>query len=73
MKLLEFMPQSQEEIPSRTMKESFVSAYIPLKTDSQLRDRYLAASGQLRVGRLLEDVDIFAGVYNSLCMTNWIL
>lgn len=43
------------------MKDSLVTAIIPLSSNRELRDRYLAASGQLRAGRLLEDTDIFAG------------
>ncbi|XP_021944759.1 acyl-coenzyme A thioesterase 9, mitochondrial [Folsomia candida] len=68
MKMLELMPKAQDELPPRTMKDSLVTAIIPLSSNRELRDRYLAASGQLRAGRLLEDTDIFAvyAAYNQL-------
>ena len=33
---------------------------IPLGSDLKLRDRYLTHFGSVRVGRLLEDMDVFA-------------
>lgn len=42
------------------MLDSFDEALIPLGTDKQLRDRYLTHFGGVRVGRLLEDMDVFA-------------
>jgi hypothetical protein len=37
-----------------------VQAIIPLGSDTALRDRYLTVFGGVRVGRLLEDMDVFA-------------
>jgi len=62
--LMELLPQSVDELPPRQMKDSFVSAVIPLAGDMTLRERYVTYWGGCRIGRLLEDLDIFAG--NSL-------
>jgi acyl-coenzyme A thioesterase 9 len=42
------------------MLDSYDSAVIPLGSDVQLRDRYMTHLGGVRIGRLLEDMDIFA-------------
>lgn len=49
-----------EDLPPRSMQDSFTSAIIPLSTDLMLRDKYTAFLGRLRLGRLLEDMDLFA-------------
>lgn len=59
--LLEYLPSSQKELPPRTMNDSFTSALIPLSTDLELQDKYITFLGHVRIGRLLEDMDIFAG------------
>ncbi|KAF5269330.1 hypothetical protein FQR65_LT02632 [Abscondita terminalis] len=59
--LSQYLPSSQSELPERTMNDSFASALIPLSTDSELQDKYITFLGHVRVGRLLEDMDIFAG------------
>lgn len=58
--LVQFTPQSIEELPSRTMQDSFTSAVIPLASDIALRDKYVGYLGNIRTGRLLEDMDLFA-------------
>lgn len=58
--LMEFLPASQSDLPPRRMVDSFDQALIPLGSDPKLRDRYLTQFGGVRVGRLLEDMDIFA-------------
>ncbi len=42
------------------MSDSFDQALIPLGSDLRLRDRYITHFGGVRVGRLLEDMDVFA-------------
>ena len=42
------------------MLDSYDMAVIPLGSDPKLRDRYLTLHGGVRIGRLLEDMDIFA-------------
>ncbi|KAG5675080.1 hypothetical protein PVAND_005012 [Polypedilum vanderplanki] len=58
--LLQYMPTSVEELPSRSMQDSFTSAIIPLASDIKLRDKYVGFLGEIRIGRLLEDMDLFA-------------
>ena len=58
--LMDLLPASQDELPVRSMLDSFDQCIIPLGSDKQLRDRYLTHFGGVRVGRLLEDMDIFA-------------
>lgn len=61
--LSKYLPQKQEELPARTMNDSFASALIPLSTDLDLQDKYVAFMGNVRLGRILEDMDLFAGWY----------
>lgn len=42
------------------MQDSFTSAVIPLSTDLALRDKYVTFLGSVRLGRLMEDMDLFA-------------
>lgn len=58
--LLEYTPKSPEQIPPRSMQDSFSSAIIPLGSDIHLREKYIGFLGRLRIGRLLEDMDLFA-------------
>ena len=59
-RLIDLVPKSQEELVPRRMTDSFDQAIIPLGSDAKLRDRYTTFFGGVRVGRLLEDMDIFA-------------
>lgn len=65
--LLQYLPTSQSELPPRAMNDSFTSALIPLSTDLELQDKYITFLGHVRIGRLLEDMDIFAGKTFILC------
>lgn len=58
--LLSLLPTSQAELPPRKMNDSFASAIIPLKDDVSLQEKYVTFKGYVRLGRLLEDMDIFA-------------
>ncbi|KAJ8966738.1 hypothetical protein NQ317_012670 [Molorchus minor] len=42
------------------MGDSFAAGLIPLSTDTKLQDKYVTAFGGVRLGRLLEDMDMFA-------------
>lgn len=55
--LLKILPESQDELPGRRMLDSYDSAIIPIASDT---DRYITYDGGVRIGRLLEDMDIFA-------------
>lgn len=59
--LSEYIPKKQEDVPKRTMRESYISAIIPLSTSVDLQDKYISFMGNVRLGRLLEDLDIFSG------------
>lgn len=43
------------------MQDSFTSAIIPLGTDTAMQDKYVTFLGNVRLGRLMEDMDLFAG------------
>ena len=58
--LLKILPTDQSQLPARRMLDSYDSAIIPIASDPSLKDRYLVADGGVRIGRLLEDMDIFA-------------
>lgn len=58
--LLQYEPKSLSELPARSMQDSFTSAIIPLSTDSKLQDKYVTFLGSVRLGRLMEDMDLFA-------------
>lgn len=58
--LLSILPKSQDELPPRKMSDSYDAAVIPIGSDRILRDRYSTIHGGVRIGRLLEDMDIFA-------------
>lgn len=55
-----YEPKSVKDLPPRTMQDSFTSAVIPLSTDLALRDKYVTFLGSVRLGRLMEDMDLFA-------------
>lgn len=46
------------------LQDSFDHALIPLSTDLDMREKYSTIHGYVRLGRLMEDMDIFAG---TLC------
>ncbi|XP_020812011.1 acyl-coenzyme A thioesterase 9, mitochondrial-like isoform X2 [Drosophila serrata] len=57
--LLQYQPKA-EELPPRAMQDSFSSAIIPLSTDRLMQDKYMNFYGHVRMGRLMEDMDLFA-------------
>jgi acyl-coenzyme A thioesterase 9 len=59
--LVQYTPESQSSLPSRSMQDSYTSAIIPLSTDKVLKDKYIGFLGNVRLGRLMEDMDLFAG------------
>ncbi|XP_063704146.1 acyl-coenzyme A thioesterase 9, mitochondrial-like [Culicoides brevitarsis] len=58
--LSQYVPESQEGLPARSMQDSFTSAIIPIGSDLALRDKYVGFLGTIRFGRLMEDMDMFA-------------
>lgn len=58
--LLEHEPKNIKDLPARSMQDSFTSALIPLSSDEDIRDKYVTFLGSVRLGRLMEDMDLFA-------------
>ena len=58
--LMKHVPTSPDDLPPRSMQDSFTSAIIPLSSDISLREKYLGFLGNVRIGRLMEDMDMFA-------------
>jgi acyl-coenzyme A thioesterase 9 len=58
--LMQYVPSDVSQLPPRTMQDSFSSALIPLSTDLKLREKYIGFLGNVRLGRLMEDMDLFA-------------
>ncbi|XP_064548900.1 acyl-coenzyme A thioesterase 9, mitochondrial [Drosophila montana] len=56
--LLKYQP-AQKDLPERTMKDSFTTAVLPLST-VPIRERYVNHLGRVRIGRLMEELDLFA-------------
>uniref|UniRef100_A0A1A9WRN6 HotDog ACOT-type domain-containing protein n=1 Tax=Glossina brevipalpis TaxID=37001 RepID=A0A1A9WRN6_9MUSC len=57
--LLEYTPK-REELTPRFVKDSYVMASIPLRTDKLMQERYVSNVGTVRYGRLMEDMDLFS-------------
>ncbi|XP_013102796.2 acyl-coenzyme A thioesterase 9, mitochondrial [Stomoxys calcitrans] len=57
--LLKYEPKLSDLVP-RSMQDSFTSAILPLSSDKSLQDKYVAFLGHVRMGRLMEDMDMFA-------------
>ena len=61
--------KNQEECPVRHMTDSYQEVIIPLGQDPVVREKYISFLKGLRFGRILEDLDTFAGLvhdYKSL-------
>lgn len=57
--LLKYTPKS-DELPPRSMEDSYMEAFIPLNIRSDLQMKYVSAVGTVRLGRLMEEMDMFA-------------
>ncbi|XP_060582769.1 acyl-coenzyme A thioesterase 9, mitochondrial-like isoform X2 [Ruditapes philippinarum] len=51
---------SQDELPVRSMSDSFRKAIIPLGSNPRLKEKYTNYYNGIRFGRILEDLDTFA-------------
>ena len=56
------MKTNQEECPVRHMMDSYQEVIIPLGQDPVVREKYISFLKGLRFGRILEDLDTFAGL-----------
>ncbi|XP_068156537.1 acyl-coenzyme A thioesterase 9, mitochondrial [Drosophila tropicalis] len=57
--LLKFQPKL-EDLPERSMMDSFTTAVLPLSSDEVIRERYINHLGRVRLGRIMEELDMFA-------------
>lgn len=55
---------NQKELPARHMRDSYREVIIPLGQDHNVRDKYISFVKGMRFGRILEDLDSFAGEYH---------
>ncbi|GAQ07868.1 acyl-coenzyme A thioesterase 9, mitochondrial [Aspergillus lentulus] len=54
--------QGKPDLTPKKMSDSYYSAILPLSQDKWLLDSYLNASGHIRLGSLLMDLDALAGI-----------
>ncbi|XP_035269508.1 acyl-coenzyme A thioesterase 9, mitochondrial-like isoform X2 [Anguilla rostrata] len=54
------LARSQDELPVRRMKDSYIEVHLPLGTQPDLREKYLTYHNSVRFGRILEDLDSLA-------------
>lgn len=54
------LPNSQEELPERSMLDSYDECIIPVATSSTMQKSHTSGQGFVRFGRILEDMDEFA-------------
>ncbi|PWY86204.1 Thioesterase/thiol ester dehydrase-isomerase [Aspergillus heteromorphus CBS 117.55] len=55
-------PSAKPDLTPKKMSDSYYCAVLPLAQDKWLLDSYLNASGHIRLGSLLMDLDALAGV-----------
>ncbi|PWZ00405.1 Thioesterase/thiol ester dehydrase-isomerase [Testicularia cyperi] len=62
VKPLQLTPELEAKLltPKR-MQDSYVELYLPFTEDPELLERYIATSGLIRLGKVLEDLDTLAG------------
>ena len=56
---------SQDDLPLRTPSDSFSQAIIPLSNPTH-RQKYITTHNAVRFGRILENLDTFAGALYSI-------
>ncbi|XP_013771221.1 acyl-coenzyme A thioesterase 9, mitochondrial [Pundamilia nyererei] len=59
--LSSMLAKSQNELPAKRMKDSYLEVHLPLGSEPQLREKYLTHHNTVRFGRILEDLDSLAG------------
>ncbi|KAH8306373.1 hypothetical protein KR018_009320, partial [Drosophila ironensis] len=57
--LLQYQPK-REDLEPRTMRDSHTRAILPLGSSEVIRERYINHLGRVRLGRLMEELDMFA-------------
>lgn len=62
---------SAQKVLSKTVEESKLSLCYNFTTDARLRDLYIDHTGNILIGKLLEDLDALAGnIANKHCCDN---
>lgn len=51
----------KEMLEPKRMQDSYVELYLPFTEDPELLEKYIATSGLIRLGKVLEDLDSLAG------------
>ncbi|KAI8584300.1 hypothetical protein K450DRAFT_219191 [Umbelopsis ramanniana AG] len=54
-------PGVERQVVEKTMADSYMEQYLPLKSSPQLLDEYIFFDGRVRLGKILEDLDALAG------------
>ncbi|CAO3662854.1 unnamed protein product [Umbelopsis ramanniana] len=54
-------PKVERQVVEKTMADSYMEQYLPLKSSPQLLDEYIFFDGRIRLGKILEDLDALAG------------
>ncbi|KAH8338513.1 hypothetical protein KR059_007891, partial [Drosophila kikkawai] len=57
--LLKHQPK-HEDLPPRTMLDSHTTVLLPLSASELIRERYVNHLGRVRLGRIMEELDMFA-------------
>ncbi|SPO39317.1 related to acyl-coa thioester hydrolase [Pseudozyma flocculosa] len=59
---IELTPELEAELlKPKHMAESYVELWLPFRDDPELLEKYIATSGMVRLGKILEDLDTLAG------------
>ncbi|XP_050394841.1 acyl-coenzyme A thioesterase 9, mitochondrial [Patella vulgata] len=61
------IPKKQDGLPVRSIKDSYREVVIPLGSDPALQSKYTNFYKGIRFGRIMEDLDTFAGL---ICYTH---
>ncbi|XP_062907266.1 acyl-coenzyme A thioesterase 9, mitochondrial-like isoform X2 [Mobula hypostoma] len=60
--------ESQDSLPCRRMKDSYLETYLPLGSRPVLREQYLNVHNLVRFGRILEDLDSFGDLVKKVIL-----
>ncbi|CAF92613.1 unnamed protein product, partial [Tetraodon nigroviridis] len=63
--LSSMLAKSQNDLPPKRMKDSYLEVHLPLGSELQLREKYLTFHNTVRFGRILEDLDSLAGSHDQ--------
>lgn len=69
--LAHVLGSNQSALPTRRLRDSYDEAIIPFKEDLVVREEYYNAYKRIRFGKLLEDLDTFAGSCSVLRRNRW--